>query len=127
MSYKGVKAGWYSRDDGRKVWARSGWERHWMAYLDWLVGLGEISSWEYEPQEFEYPVKRGTRFYKPDFRVVNRDGSVEWQEVKGRWTAKAKTQVNRFRKYYPEEKLVIIDAGAYRAVAKKKALIPNWK
>ena len=72
-------------------------------------------------------MKRGTRFYKPDFRVVNRDESVEWYEAKGRWTQKAKTQVNRFRKYYPEHKLIVIDADAYKAVTKKKALIPKWE
>jgi hypothetical protein len=100
---------------------------NWCAYLDWLVQLGEIKGWEYEPQEFYFPVKRGTRFYKPDFRVTNLDGTHTWNEVKGRWTQKAKTQVNRFKKYYPEEKLIVIDAEAYKAVAEKKALIPNWR
>ena len=128
MSYRGVRPGWYIRDDGEKIYLRSGWERNWAAYLDWLVELGEILAWEYEPKEFEFvEIKRGTRFYKPDFRVVNSNGEVEYHEVKGRWTAKAKTQVRRFRKYYPEEKLVIIDSEAYRAVAKKSGLIPNWK
>ena len=128
MTYKHVNRSWYERDNKVKVFVRSGWERNWAAYLDWLLSLGEIASWEYEPQEFEFTaVKRGTRFYKPDFRVVNPDGEVEWHEVKGRWTQKARTQVKRFRKYYPEHKLIVIDKEAYRAVAKKKGLIPGWE
>lgn len=127
MTYKHVKRGWYKRDDSREIYVRSGWERNWCAYLDWLLSLGEIIRWEYEAQEFEYPVKRGTRFYKPDFRIVNKDGSVVWNEVKGRWTQKARTQVNRFRKYFPEHKLIVIDREAYKAVEKMKDLIPKWE
>jgi len=127
LTYQHVKAGWYTRDEGTEIYVRSGWERNWCCYLDWLVSLGEIVQWEYEPQEFEFPVRRGTRFYKPDFRLTNLDGAVVWHEVKGRWTQKARTQVNRFRKYYPEENLIVIDAEAYKAVARRKSLIPGWR
>ena len=128
MAYKNVRRGWYVKEDGEKIYLRSGWERNWAAYLDWLVEKGEIKSWEYEPEEFEFTgIKRGTRFYKPDFRIINNDGSVEYHEVKGRWTQKAQTQVNRFRKYYPEHRLIVIDKEAYDAVAKKGNLIPKWE
>ena len=128
MAYKNVRSGWYTRADNRKIWCRSSWEKDYSAYLDWLVSLGEIKGWEYEPEEFEFhAIKRGTRFYKPDFRVVDNNGDVEYHEVKGRWTAKAKTQVKRFRKYYPQHKLVIIDADVYNAIKRQKALIPGWE
>ena len=55
----------------------------------------------YEYWEFEFKgIKRGSRFYKPDFflAVVNR-----WVEVKGRFSASDKTKLRRFKKYYPEE------------------------
>jgi len=129
MTRKHIQRGWYERSNGEKVFLRSKWEINFAAYLDWLVGLGEIKGWRYEPTEFEFhAVKRGTRYYKPDFQVINHDGSVVWYEVKGRWTQKAKTQVNRFRKYYPDEKLIIVDADAYKAIARSCGnLVTGWR
>ena len=127
MSYKKALAGWYVNGD-KRIWMRSRWERRYGAYLDWLVQLGEIRCWEYEPDEFEYPIRRGTRFYKPDFKITNnKDGMVEYHEVKGYWTQKAKTQVARFRKYYPDLKLIVIGKDEYKAIAEKSALIPGWE
>ena len=126
MSYQHIQAGWYINVNTR-IWMKSKWERNYSFYLEWLVSLGEIQDWEYEPDEFEFPIKRGTRFYKPDFRITNNDGSVEYHEVKGHWTQKATTQVKRFRKYYPELKLVIIGKDEYKAIAEKSALIPGWE
>ena len=126
MSYQHIQAGWYINVNTR-IWMKSKWERNYSFYLEWLVSLGEIQDWEYEPDEFEFPIKRGTRFYKPDFRITNNDGSVEYHEVKGYWTQKATTQVKRFRKYYPEIRLVIIGKDEYEAIAEKSALIPGWE
>ena len=126
MPYQHIQAGWYIGKYGR-IWMRSKWERNYAFYLDWLKSIGEIQGWAYEPDEFEFPVKRGTRFYKPDFRITNNDNSVEYHEVKGYWTGKAKTQVKRFRKYYPDLKLVIIGKDAYKAIAEKSALILGWE
>ena len=122
------QAGWYISGDTR-IWVRSGWERNYSAYLDWLKQLGEIQDWAYEPDEFEFPVKRGTRFYKPDFKIwlTGKSGFSVYHEVKGHWTQKATTQVRRFWKYYPELKLVIIDKEVYRGIAEKSALIPGWE
>ena len=61
--------------------------------------MGE--SYIYEYKEFEFKgIKRGSRFYTPDFYlpVVNR-----WVEVKGRFTESDKTKLKRFKKYYLEE------------------------
>ncbi len=55
----------------------------------------------YEPQEFEfYKIKRGSRFYKPDFYLPASD---LWIEVKGWFRPADKTKLRRFKKYYPEE------------------------
>ncbi len=55
----------------------------------------------YEPQEFEfYKVKRGSRFYKPDFYLPEQDRFIE---VKGWFRPTDKTKLRRFKKYYPEE------------------------
>ncbi len=70
--------------------------------------LGLIKDFEHEPRVFWFlEIKRGIRCYLPDFRVDNLDGSCEWHEVKGYMDSKSATKIKRFRKYYPEEKLVV--------------------
>lgn len=127
MTYKHVQAGWYE-DGDKKIWMKSKMERNYCHYLEWLKSRGEIHDWAYEPTEFRFPVRRGTQFYKPDFRIIQRHGAVEYHEVKGYWTKKARTQVKRFRKYYPDETLRIIDTEVFRAIARDcKNLVPNWE
>lgn len=107
---------------------RSSWEANWARYLNWLVSLGEIIKWEYEVDEFEFPVKRGGRFYLPDFKVFNKDGTIEYQEVKGWMDPRSATKLARMRKYHPGVKLVLIDKNYYRSVAKKvSSIIPGWE
>lgn len=48
-----------------------------------MIANGKISEWMYEPETFEFPVKRGSKFYTPDFKVFMPDGTVEYHEVKG--------------------------------------------
>ena len=51
------------REDLNNLFVRSSWEANYARYLNWLVGLGEIKSWEYEPEEFEFKtIKKGNRF-----------------------------------------------------------------
>lgn len=68
--------------------------------------------WEYEPQEFEYPLKRGTRFYSPDFRIWREgDGQAyRWLEVKGYLDGTSLTKLRRFARYFPTEatRLVLV-------------------
>ena len=53
-------------------------------YLNWLISRGELVSWEYEPDTFEFvKIKRGSRFYTPDFKLKEMDGSTVYWEVKG--------------------------------------------
>ena len=61
--------------------------------------IGEFYIYEYKEFEFKN-IKRGSRFYKPDFflAAVNR-----WVEVKGWFRKSDKTKLRRFKKYYPEE------------------------
>lgn len=117
------------REDLNNLFVRSSWEANYARYLNWLVGLGEIKSWEYEPEEFEFKtIKKGNRFYIPDFKVTNNDGSIEYHEVKGYMDADSKTKLNRMAKYYPDIKIVLIDSPVYRALHKQlKNLIPNWE
>ena len=109
---------------------RSRWEANYARYLDFLVKHGRVTSWEYEAHEFWFEgVKRGTRSYKPDFRVVLPGGRHEWHEVKGWMDATSKTQLKRMARYFPEEKVVVIDAAWFRAIRRQgvPALIPHWE
>ena len=115
---KTVKGGW--REDLDKYF-RSSWEANYARYLNYIK-----EPWVYEPKEFEFPIKRGNRTYKPDFWLPEKEN---WIEIKGYMDAKSKTKLNRFKKYYPEEyaKLIIITEQEYKDIAKYKGLIPNWE
>lgn len=81
--------------------------------------------WEYEPCEFEFPVKRGIRFYKPDFLLIDTDVYVE---CKGWMDAKSKTKLLRMKKYHPGVKLQLLLWDEYMAIVKSVAmLIPGWE
>lgn len=106
---------------------RSSWEANYARYLNWLIEQGQIDQWEYEPRTFEFPVKRGTRFYTPDFKVW-KGGAYEWHEVKGWMTQQSRTALKRFAKYYPEEILVLIDKDVYAGIAATASrLVSNWE
>lgn len=75
---------------------RSKWEANLARYWNFIK-----VPWEYEPKEFEFKtIKKGSRFYKPDFYLPKID---EYIELKGYFTASDKTKLRRFKKYYPEE------------------------
>lgn len=117
------------REDLGGLYVRSTWEANYARYLNWLQLHGEILSWEFEPDTFEFHrIKRGTRFYTPDFKVTNKDGSVEYHEVKGWMNPASKTKLSRMARYYPAVKIVLIDAPVYRALTKQlRGLIPAWE
>lgn len=96
--------------DGRRIFFRSDWEYKFALHLQSLKSLGAIQDWDHEPQTFWFnAIKRGVRSYLPDFKVTNIDGSWYFVEVKGYMDAKSRTKIKRFRKYYPEEQLIVID------------------
>ena len=106
---------------------RSRWEANYARYLNWLQRRKEIVRWEYESVSFAFPVKRGTRFYLPDFRVWVTDTEYEYHEVKGYMDRQSATALKRMAKYFPHEKIVLIDAEQYRAISKWRGLIPGWE
>jgi len=105
------------------------WEANYAKWLQYQVEQGLIASWEHEPHTFWFlEIKRGVRSYLPDFKIINLDGSHYWVEVKGFWDAKSLTKVKRLHKYYPEEKLILIDSNWFLSNNKKlKMIIPNWE
>lgn len=109
-------------------YVRSSWEANYARYLIWLQSLNEITSWEYEPETFEFPVKRGSKFYTPDFKITNLDGTIEYHEVKGWMDKTSATKIKRMGVHYPKLKLIVIDSDSYKAIAKNaKNLVPNWE
>lgn len=109
---------------------RSGWERNIARYLDHLVAEGTVDTWEYEPERFPFPVKRGNKSYLPDFKVWYPDGSYEWWEVKGYMDNDSKIKLRRFALHHTEEsmKLKLIDRPAYMKIkAEFEGKLEGWE
>lgn len=106
--------------NGRQMFFRSLWEVNYALYLDFLVKQKQIKSWEYEVDTFWFEaIKRGVRSYKPDFKILNRDDSIEYHEVKGWMDTKSKTKLARMEKYHPSVKLILVDESSYKDIKKK--------
>ena len=90
-----VAKGGYRKD--LKQFFRSKMEANVARYYRYI---GELYIYEYKEFEFK-GIKRGSRFYKPDFYLPASDS---WVEVKGGYLrSQDKTKLKRFKKYYPEE------------------------
>lgn len=110
------------------IYYRSRWEFCVSLVLDAMKSAGLIHSWGYEKKEFSFPVKRGTRFYKPDFEVVNREGEppVYW-EVKGLMAAKDVTALSRMARYYPEVQVLIVGKKEYAEFESEYGHLEGWE
>lgn len=117
------------RQDLGNRYFRSSWEANWARYLNWMVARREIQSWVYEPDTFEFKdIKRGSRFYTPDFRITNFDGAIEYHEVKGWMDPRSATKLRRFAKRYPDIKLLLVDATFYKSVRDTLGrMIEGWE
>ena len=124
------------------IFVRSGWEANFLRYIKHL-GL----KYQYEPQVFVFDkIKHGTVSYCPDIKLEN----GTWIEIKGFCDGKSKTQIRRFKQYYPAEfaKLQVVVASEnvkaalffkdmgipifayYNDLNKRfrdKTIIPNWE
>lgn len=119
--------------DGQRCKFKSKFEYRWALYLQQLVELGEIVSWEYELYRFWFEkIRQGVRGYTPDFKVVLKGNSpskecescpttssaacnscphfltVIWHETKVHLVAKDITKYHRMQIYYPDEKLILV-------------------
>jgi hypothetical protein len=121
-------AGW-REIGGKRNYYRSRWEANYACYLEWLKVHGQIVDWAHEPETFWFEqIKRGVRSYKPDFRVWENDGTSALHEVKGWMDARSKTCLARMKKYFPSEKVILIDGDQYRAIRLKALrMVPGWE
>lgn len=109
-----ARASWSMVGD-KRCFFRSMWEARYAKYLQSLKNNNVIKDWSHEPKTFWFmEIKRGVRSYKPDFLVENINGTHYWVEVKGFMDAKSATKIKRFRKYYPEETLQVMDEKFFR-------------
>lgn len=116
------------RPDLGNVYFRSRWEANYARYLNWLISVGQIHSWKFEPDTFEFPVKRGNRFYTPDFKIENNDGTTEYHEIKGWMDKDSATKLKRMKIHHPTIKVVVIDKPQYKALSKQaSSFIPGWE
>lgn len=117
------------RDDLEGMYFRSAWEANYARYLNFLLAKGDIAGWEFECKTFIFEkIKRGTRAYTPDFRVLFHDGRHEWHEVKGWMDAKSKTRLDRMARYFPEERIIVIDGKWFKAANRTlPAIIKGWE
>lgn len=122
------KAGW-REVGGRRIYFRSRWEANYARYLEWLRCKGQIEAWEHEPETFWFEsIRRGVRSYLPDFLVTEANGTQAYHEVKGWMDSRSKTTIRRFRKYYPQHTLIVVDEPAYRAIERKASpLVGGWE
>lgn len=107
---------------------RSKTEANYARFLNLQANHGFIRDWEYEPDTFKFPVERGQTFYVPDFKIFNKDGSIEYHEIKG-WVDKAsQTKLNRMKKFYPAIKVIVITMEELKARTKNsRYLISKWE
>lgn len=111
---KRSEQGWCTVGKVKKFF-RSEWERKYACYLEFMKSKHMIRSWQHEAKEFWFlKIKRGVRSYKPDFKVVTREGTVEYHEVKGWMDPKSNTKLKRMAKYYPAVVVKVIDATWFK-------------
>lgn len=128
LATKGKNAGW-REIAGKRIYARSKWEANYARYLQFQIEQGWIKEWQHEPKTFWFEeIKRGVRSYLPDFLALQPDGKHYWVEVKGYMDDRSKTKLARFKRYYPDEHLIVI-SGPWFAKNNRnlKMLIEDWE
>jgi len=114
------------RTDLDNKYFRSKWESNCARWLNALKERGDVVSWAYEPRDFYFPVKRGTRFYKPDFMVIEPNNSY-YIEVKGFLDQKSITALSRMSRYHPDVTVLLVGKEKYAELESEFGDLPNWE
>ena len=114
QSYAHIKQGWYEVG-GKTIFCRSRYEMLFACWCEHSKSERNILDWEHEPKTFWFEgIKRGCVSYKPDFKIFmspafkSTMGGHYWVELKGYMDSKSATKIKRFKKYFPEESLVVL-------------------
>jgi len=123
-----ASAGWRTIG-GQKHYFRSLCEIRYALWLQYQKEREWIYDWDYEPKTFWFEgIKRGCVSYKPDFQVFLTAKTWCWIEVKGWMDPRSITKIKRFRKYFPEEELRVIDKEFFKTNnAKLRCILPDWE
>lgn len=98
-----------ARVGGKLCNFRSKYEYHWAQYLEILKHSGQIKDWKYEPKTFYFKdVRTSPVQYKPDFLVINNDGSELWQELKGHHDGATNRKLQRMSQQFPDIKIELV-------------------
>ena len=114
---------------GKRHYFRSKWESNYARYLEWEKEQGQLIDWFHEPTTFWFEkIKRGVRSYKPDFKVIRSKERQYYVEVKGYYDKKSLTKIKRFKLYYPEHTIYLIDKKWFtKHNGVLKNLIKGWE
>lgn len=113
---------------GKRNFYKSAWERNYARFLEREKLAGRIVEWHYEPQTFWFEkIMRGTRTYKPDFRVKQKDEKIVFCEVKGWLTPKSRVQLKRMKKYHPTVTIFLVRADWFKARKHFEHVIEGWE
>lgn len=117
------------REDLGGKFFRSSWEANVARYLNLLKSWGKIFDWEYEVDEFEFPVKRGRgKTYRPDFKVWLTKDTFEYWEVKGQMDSVSATKLKRMQKHYPQYRIILYDSRRYMSeIYPIRKMISGWE
>lgn len=117
------------RADLKNIFFRSSWEANWARYLNFLVAIRDIKSWEFEPDTFWFEkIRRGVRSYTPDFKITRIDGSIFYQEVKGYMDARSSTKLKRMKKYHPLVAIELVDKTRYLTIRRQLSkMLKGWE
>jgi hypothetical protein len=127
-TYSNVRGGWFDNHEGKRYYMKSQWELNWACYQEFRRKRGLIKDWLYEPDEYWFDqIKRGTRSYRPDFKIIGFKDEFYYDEVKGYMDKTSLTKLNRMKKYYPHIVVNIIDHARIKAVGRNKSIIPGWQ
>ena len=111
------------------IYVRSKWEANFARYLNYCEEHYARADWWYEKETFQFPVKRGTQFYKPDSKVLNTDKSADYYEVKDYLDQKSRNLLKKMVIYHLSVKVVAIDEAFSRALVRQghHELLSGWE
>jgi hypothetical protein len=66
-----------------KIVVRGTWELCYAKILDIWFGAGRIAGWQYESERIDTSAHGAGRHYRPDFKVLQKEGPHAFHEVKG--------------------------------------------
>ena len=99
----------------KKYYFKSSYEIQYACWLHMLKLKGKIKDWFYEVDTFWFDgIKRGCVSYKPDFKIIELNGDINYIEVKGYMDAKSATKIKRMGKYNPDIKLTVLGADWFK-------------